>query len=195
MKVGQARELIGQAVTDAVRSGFANWFKTMDYATHPAPPPQFRAGRERAGHDASRVPEVPAARVESRITDGEPGMFFTYKAEYGTEPLIQLSVSRTWARQVAATGWAVVEGLPVVDVLEWDHSVAPARPARVRTALIYADYDAGMHGWRAHADNQTCRVAWSRQGSASLVMPWDEPVGGRPGPRLGEPVTVERAHQ
>lgn len=49
MRVGQARELIGQAVTDAVRSGFADWFKTMDYATHPAPPPGFRAGRERDG--------------------------------------------------------------------------------------------------------------------------------------------------
>ncbi|MER7001206.1 hypothetical protein [Streptomyces sp. NPDC000410] len=120
---------------------------------------------------------VPAARVESRITDGEPGMFFTYKAEYGAEPLIQLSLSRTWARQVAGAGWAVVDGLAVIDVMEWDHSVTPARPALVRTALICADYDAGMHGWRAHADNRTCRVAWTGQGTPSLVMPWDEPVG------------------
>jgi hypothetical protein len=80
MRVGQARELIGQAVTDAVRAGFAVWFDAMDYATHPAPPPAFQAGRERAGHDASRIPEVSAARVESRITDGEPGVFFTYCA-------------------------------------------------------------------------------------------------------------------
>ncbi|MFD8982455.1 hypothetical protein [Streptomyces sp. NPDC059564] len=177
MRVGQARELIGQVVMDAVRSGFAAWFDDMDYVTHPDPPPGFRAGCESAGHDASRVPEVPAARVESRITDGEPGMFFTYKVEYGAEPLIQLSVSRTWARQVAAAGWVFVEGLPVVDVLEWDHSVTPARPARVRTALIHADYDAGMHGWRAHADNRTCRVAWTGEGKALLVMPWDEPSG------------------
>ncbi|MGW3061754.1 hypothetical protein ACWC98_38445 [Streptomyces goshikiensis] len=177
MRVGQARELIGQAVTDAVRAGFTAWYDAMDYATHPAPPPAFQAGRERAGHDASRVPHVPAARVESRITDAEPGMFFTYKVEYGAEPLIQLSLSRTWARQVAATGWAVMDGRPVIDVLEWDHSTTPARPARVRTALISADYDAGMHGWRAHADNRSCRVAWTSQGTGSLVMPWAEPEG------------------
>ncbi|UQW99259.1 hypothetical protein [Streptomyces sp. RerS4] len=61
-----------------------------------------RAGAR--GHDASRVPEVPAARVESRVADGEPGMFFTHKVEYGAEPLIQLSVSRAWARQVAGAG-------------------------------------------------------------------------------------------
>lgn len=175
--VGQARELIGRAVTDAVRSGFEAWFNDMDYATHPDPPPAFRAGRERAGHDVSRVPEVPAARVESRVTEGEPGVLFTYKVEYGAEPLIQLSVPRTWARKVAGAGWAVVDGRPVVDVLEWDDSVSPARPARVRTALVSADYDASMHGWRAHADNRTCRVAWTSEDTASLVMPWDEPSG------------------
>lgn len=62
---------------------------------------------------------------------------------------------------------------------EWDHSVTPARPARVRTALISADYDTGMHGWRAHAVNRTCRVAWTSD-TASLVMPWDEPSGACP---------------
>ncbi|WP_406116636.1 hypothetical protein OG572_42700 [Streptomyces virginiae] len=175
MRVGQARELIGQAVTDAVRSGFATWFDDMDYATHPAPPPAFKAGRELAGHDASCVPEVRPARVESTITDDDPKMFFTYKVEYGDEPLVQLSVPRTWARQVAGAGWAVVDGLPVVDVLEWDDSVTPRRPTRVQTALISADYDAQMHGWRAHADNRTCRVAWTDEGTAALVMPWDEP--------------------
>ncbi|MFG2489080.1 hypothetical protein ACGFSI_40855 [Streptomyces virginiae] len=175
MRVGQARELIGQVVTDAVRSGFEAWFDDMDYATHPAPTPAFRAGRESAGHDASRVPEVPRARVESEVTDDEPKVFFTFKVEYGSEPIIQLSVPRTWARQVAGAGWAVVDGRPVVDVLEWDDSVTPARPTRVRTALISADYDASMHGWRAHADNRTCLVAWTSEGTASLVMPWDEP--------------------
>ncbi|WP_406737143.1 hypothetical protein OG365_00160 [Streptomyces sp. NBC_00853] len=173
--MGQARELIGRVVTDAVRSGFAAWFNDMGYAEHPDPPPAFRAGRERAGHDASRVPEVPAARVESTVTDGEPGIVFSFKVEYGDEPLVQLSVPRTWARQVAGAGWAVVDGRPVVDVLEWDDSVTPARPVRVRTALIWADYDARMHGWRAHADTRTCRVAWTGEGTASLVMPWDEP--------------------
>ncbi|WP_405787094.1 hypothetical protein OG753_03610 [Streptomyces sp. NBC_00029] len=121
------------------------------------------------------MPEVPLARVESTVTDGEPGMFFTYKVEYGDEPLVQLSVSRTWARQVAGAGWAVVDGLPVVDVLEWDDHVTPRRPTRVQTALISADYDTRMHGWRAHADTRTCRVAWTGEGTASIVMPWDEP--------------------
>ena len=88
VSAGRARELIGRAVTDAVRSGSTAWFDDMDYATHPDPSPAFQAGRERAGHDASRVPEVPAARVESRVTDGKPGVVFTYKVEYGAEPLI-----------------------------------------------------------------------------------------------------------
>ncbi|MEV5084740.1 hypothetical protein AB0K74_40265 [Streptomyces sp. NPDC056159] len=92
-----------------------------------------------------------------------------------SRPCWRWSSRTTWARQVAGAGWAVVDGLPVVDVLTWDDSAKPARPARVRTALICADYDAGMHGWRAHADNRTCRVAWTGEGTASLVMPWDEP--------------------
>ncbi|GAA2639223.1 hypothetical protein GCM10010425_48970 [Streptomyces spororaveus] len=175
VRVGQARELIGKAVTDAVRGGFEAWFDDMDYAAHPAPTPAFKAGRERTGHDASRVPEVPLARVESTVTGDDPKVFFTYKVEYGGQPLVQLSVRPTWARQVAGAGWAVMDGRPVVDVLEWDDSVTPARPARVRTALISADYDASMHGWRAHADNRACRVAWTREGTATIVMPWDEP--------------------
>lgn len=59
--------------------------------------------------------------------------------------------------------------------------MAPRRPARVRVALISADYDAGMHGWRAHADNRDLRVAWSPDGEATLVMPWDEPRDGDSG--------------
>jgi hypothetical protein len=57
------------------------------------------------------------------------------------------------------------------------HSVTSARPSRVRTALISADYDAGMHGWIAHADNRVCRVAWTSEGTASLFMPWEELSG------------------
>ncbi|MFF2788939.1 hypothetical protein ACFVT6_19575 [Streptomyces sp. NPDC058049] len=98
---GAGEGLIGQAVTDAVRSGFATRFNDMGYAEHPDPPPTFRAGSERAGHDASRVPEVPQAWVESAITDGEAGIAFSYKVEYGDEPQVELSVPRTWARQVA----------------------------------------------------------------------------------------------
>ncbi|MFD6916551.1 hypothetical protein [Streptomyces virginiae] len=113
--------------------------------------------------------------MESNVTDGEPAIVFSSKVEYGDEPRVELSVPRTWARQVAGGGWAVVAGRSVVDVLEWDDSVTPVRTARVRTALIWADYDARMHGWRAHADTRTCRVAWTSEGTASLVMPWGEP--------------------
>ncbi|UKZ02604.1 hypothetical protein BOQ63_000255 (plasmid) [Streptomyces viridifaciens] len=178
MRVGEAREWIGEAVVGAVRAGFARDHEMMGYAERPAPEPAFKAGRERAGHDSSRVPEVPKALVESWTTDDTPGMFFTYKAEYGGPPLIQLSVRRTWARQVAAAGWAVLGGCAVLDVLDWDESVSPRRPARVRAALVWADYDAGMHGWRAHADNRDLRVAWGPQGQATLVMPWKEPSAG-----------------
>ncbi|MFI8391837.1 hypothetical protein [Streptomyces sp. NPDC085540] len=129
-------------------------------------------------------------------------MFFTYEVECGAAPLVQLSVPRTWARQVAGAGWAVVDGLPVVDVVTWDHGVTPARPARVRTVLICAGYyDAGMHGWRAHADNRICRVAWTEAGAASLVMPWGQPSGRCPtrcapscrGARAHPPGTAETA--
>lgn len=171
MKVGEARELIGEAVVGAVRAGFAHDYEAMGYAQHPAPEPAFKAGRDRSGHDSSRVPEVPAAVVESMITDDSPGMRFSHKVEYGGPPMIQLQVCSIWARQVAAPGWAVLDGRAVLDVLAWDETVSPRRPVRVRAALICADYDAGMHGWRAHADNRDLRVAWSPEGVATLVEP------------------------
>ncbi|WBP91377.1 hypothetical protein [Kitasatospora cathayae] len=106
-------------------------------------------------------------------------MTFSHKVEYGAPPFIQLWVRPTWLRQVAHAGWAVLAGRAVLDVLAWDESVCPRRPARVRAALICADYDAGMHGWRAHADNRDLRVTWSPDGQATLVMPWDEPQDDR----------------
>ncbi len=106
MRVGEAREWIGEAVVGAVRAGFARDHETMGYAERPAPEPAFKTGRERAGHDSSRVPEVSKALGASWTTDDTPGMFFMVKAEYGGPALIQLSVRRTWARQVAAPGWA-----------------------------------------------------------------------------------------
>ncbi|KRB66413.1 MULTISPECIES: hypothetical protein [unclassified Kitasatospora] len=178
VKVGEARKLIGETVVSAVRAGFTCEHEEMRYAERPAPPPAFQAGREKAGHDSSRVPALAAAEVESSITDSEPGMWFSYKVEYGHPPHIQLSVRSSWARQVAATGWAVLDGRAVLDVLEWDESVSPRRPARVRVALISADYDAEMHGWRAHADNRDLPVAWSPEGEPRLVMPWEEDQAG-----------------
>jgi hypothetical protein len=118
VKVGEAREWIGEAVVGAVRAGFAREYEAMRYAEHPAPEPAFKAGRDRAGHDSSRVPQVPKAEVESTITDGTPGMSFTHEVEYGHPPIIQLPVRRTWAGQVAAPGWAVVDGRAVLDVLD-----------------------------------------------------------------------------
>ncbi len=73
----------------------------------------------------------------------------------------------------------MLAGRAVLDVLAWDESVTPRRPARVRAALICADYDAGLHCWRAHADNRDLNVAWSPEGQATLVMPWEEPQAGR----------------
>ncbi|WBP91376.1 hypothetical protein [Kitasatospora cathayae] len=70
MRVAEARELIGEAMVGAVRAGFAWEHEHFRYAEHPAPEPAFKAGRERAGHDSSRVPEVPTAIVESHVTDG-----------------------------------------------------------------------------------------------------------------------------
>lgn len=128
MRVGEARELIGQAVTEAVRAGFAAWYRDMEYQAHSAPAPAFCAGRERAGPDASRIPEVPMARVESRATEGEPGVFFTYKVEYGAEPLVQLSVPRTWARKIAGAGWAVVTACRWWTC--WSGTTVSPRPAR-----------------------------------------------------------------
>ncbi|MGC0319286.1 hypothetical protein QBC98_007811 [Kitasatospora acidiphila] len=49
MKVGEARELIGEAVVGAVRAGFAHDYEAMGYAQHPAPEPASRpAGTGRA---------------------------------------------------------------------------------------------------------------------------------------------------
>ncbi|MGF1427500.1 hypothetical protein [Kitasatospora sp. LaBMicrA B282] len=177
MRVAEARELIGEAVVASVRAGFAAWYREMNYAQHPAGPPAFQAVRDPAGHDASQVPDVAKAEVESQLTEGMPHMFFTYKREYGGPPIVQLWLHPSWARKVARPGWAVMDGRAVLDVLAWEPAggvEGGQRPVRVRAAVVQADYDSGMHGWRAHADNLDLAVAWSEGGKPQLLFPWQE---------------------
>ncbi|MFC5148993.1 hypothetical protein [Streptomyces aureoversilis] len=170
-----ARDAIAKAVTTAVRRSFAEDHEDFGFAHDPLPAPAFRAGSQVAGHDSSRVPVVPEAEVAIRQTDDGPGLFFSYKAEYGQPPLWQMSVRHHWQSEVADAGWAVLDGRPVVDVLEWDETAVPRRPARVLTAKIWGEYDPSFHGWRSWADTITCRVDWTDTGHPVMTPPLGEP--------------------
>jgi hypothetical protein len=174
MRIAEARSAIAEAVSRTVERGFAADHSQLEYASRRVGRPSFCAGDNAAGHDASKVPEVPAAIVETCLV--QPGervlASFSYKVEYGDQPRFTMYVPKDWARRIAHPGWAVLGGRPVLDILESDQQ---QRPVRVRTTVIWANFDQSMHGWRAHADNVTCRVDWSDPEAVRLFPPLGEP--------------------
>lgn len=119
--------------------------------------PRFRAGDDPAGHDPTRVPEVPAAEVEIRRDAEHARILFTYKVEYGYPPDVVLHVRHNWLSAVAGPGHVLLDGQAVLDVC--DHDPA-GRPATIRTAVVGGFFDSTMHGWRADAHTYYAHVHW-----------------------------------
>lgn len=172
MRIAEARFAIAEAVSRTVEAGFTADHARLAYGSRRVAR-SFGTGSSAVGRDASQVPEVPPTIVEKHLV--EPGervlASFSYKVEYGHPPRFTMYVPKDWARRVARPGWAVIAGRPVLDILESDQKL---RPVRVRTTVIWAHFDGSMHGWRAYADNVTCRVDWADPAALRLVPPLGE---------------------
>lgn len=120
--------------------------------------PRFRAGADPAGHDPTRVPDVPTAEVEiARRADGDARIRFTYKVEAGYPPNPVLHVRRNWLSAVAAPGYLLLAGQAVLDVCDRDPG---GRPETIRTAVVDGFFDPSQHGWRAQAHTYDAHVHW-----------------------------------
>lgn len=162
MRIAEARAVLGTAFTSQIEEVFAR------AAARPGTDrvaavmarrglPRFRAGDHPAGHDASRVPEVPTAEVEIRRGAEHARILFSYKVEYGYPPDVVLHVRRDWLSAVARPGHVLLDGQVVLDVCDRDLA---GRPATIRTAVVGGFFDSSMHGWRADAHTYYAHVHW-----------------------------------
>lgn len=94
-----------------------------------------------------------------------------------------LHVAPRWLQDVARPGYAVVDGYPVVQILDWD---AQGRPIEILALVVSGTFDTVNHGWRAWGDAQPLDVTWE----AGTPKVWSR--GRRESVRL-EPVDAGRA--
>ncbi|OIV39375.1 hypothetical protein BIV57_00585 [Mangrovactinospora gilvigrisea] len=173
-QLAAVRAQIGQAVAVLVHDGFTAWHGNARPEVFR--PPAFSAAHrdaERRAHDATRVPEVPDAVVAIRAdADPErrgPHATFSYKVEYAAPPHIQMSVGADWGTAVCLPGRHLLDGRPVLAINDSDQQ---GRPVRIQTIDVVAYFDAGMHGWRAWAEDRTATVTWNNDQPAVTL---DEP--------------------
>lgn len=108
-------------------------------------------------HDPRAVPPVPAAEVEIRRDAEEARIILSYKVEQGYPPYPVLHVRSDWLSTVARHDHVVLDGFPVLEVLDRD---AHGRPVAIAAAVVAGFFDPTLHGWRAHADAHYARVSW-----------------------------------
>lgn len=167
MQVVEAREAVSQAVTAQVAAAFAISVDNTDRQ------------RKRYGSYAERLfgpgtaPPVLAVVVETRYRGGDASVIFTWKVRQDPHPYFIMNVPTHWPQRIARPGWAVLDSLPVLDVLDWDES---RRPTRVHTATIYGHWDT-QWGWRAGAVDAVREVDWSDP--ENPVLRQALPVAGR----------------
>lgn len=168
MLIAQSRELLSETFTAEIRRAFI-W--TLEHHEAPRAFARRKPTPRNPGHDPFAVPEVPAATVDIRRRPREDAIVvFTYKVEHGRPPYPILHVRPDWLTQVARRDHVVLDGFPVLDVLDRDHH---GRPTAIRAAAITGYFDTVMHGWRAWAHTHEAEVDWE---------------GGTPAVILGEQV-------
>jgi hypothetical protein len=86
MRMAEARDAIGDAVSAEIVKEFTRELEQWLGIGHVPGPPALVAGDFLAGHDASRVPAVPRARLSVDRDSSSPGVMFTWKVESGDPP-------------------------------------------------------------------------------------------------------------
>jgi hypothetical protein len=162
MRAAEARQAIGAAVSDQVRAMFE--YQAQDNRQRTA-----KAGDSGSAvhRDRVQVPEVPVTVVETRQVVTDPKVIFTWKVRHDAHPIFIMYVPSYWTRRIVAQGWALLDGFPVLDVLDWDES---GQPRRVHT-VDFSGYWDGRWGWRATAADTVRLVDWSEPDAPKLTVP------------------------
>jgi hypothetical protein len=164
MRMDEARAVIASTVAAAITETFTRAHDA--HSGYRLPAPSFRVGTHAVGHDPTTVPPVPPVQIRLDRDSASPGVAFTWKVESGEPPYLILRVPPHWLRDVVRPGHVVLDGHPVLAILDRD---ASGRPAQVLAVAVGGGYDTMMHGWRA-AGTALCRaVTWDSEETARLA--------------------------
>ncbi|WP_331731272.1 hypothetical protein [Kitasatospora sp. NBC_01300] len=158
MTVAQARKAIGEAVSARITELFEADLARMLGSRIGEIYAKTWKGSSLPGHNPSAVPPVPTAVVVSDPAWSKPGVIFTWKSEREEAPHFRINTPPAWTTRIAHRGWAVIDGLPVTAVLEWDDD---RRPVLIQTVELDGHFDNSIHGWRAWASNAVRTVDWT----------------------------------
>jgi hypothetical protein len=164
MRMEQARTAIAAAITQAVTRAFRASHQAYQGRYTPVGP-ALRTGSHAAGHDAAQVPPVPPAQLRIDRDSASPGVVFTWKVESGQPPHAILRVAPQWLREVVRPGHAVLDGHPVLQVLDRQ---ADGLPTEVLAVAVAGHFDSAIHGWRAHGAAVAKQVSWQPDGTARV---------------------------
>jgi hypothetical protein len=165
VRMADARAAIEQSITEAIGRALRRQHDARP-GRHVPRAPTVRIGDYSPGHDASQVPPVPTARLQLHRDRDTPTVIFTWKVESGEPPHPILVVPRRWLHEVVRPGHAVLDGHPILQVLNRDTA---GRPVRVLAAVFGGYFDTAMHGWRAHGTAVLRTVTWEPDGAVRLA--------------------------
>lgn len=156
MRTSEARDAIAAWVTEQISAGFRCDIEELNDGSTER---RRRQPGLHPAYDSSRAPEVPPTVVQTQqVPAGErAGVVFTWKVESDSPPYFMVDIPTYWPRRIAAPGWALIAGRPVIDVLAWD---SLQRPARVQSVRLHSYFDASIHGWRSWAENVEYSIDW-----------------------------------
>lgn len=163
----EAREAISEAISAAIVASFQRDLQFWASHGRVPGPPSVADGEYAPGHDASRVPPVPATRLDIDRDGESPYVVFTWKAESGDPPYASIGVPHGWLRDVVRPGYAVIDDCPVLQVLSHGDD---GRPSKVLAAAVGGSYDESMHGWRAHGFTVTRDLDWAPDGIPHVIL-------------------------
>lgn len=163
MRMDEARAAIASTVAAAITDAFTRAHDP--HSGYRLPQPSVRVGTHAPGHDATTVPPVPPVQLRLDHDSTSPGVAFTWKVESGEPPYLILRVPPHWLRDVVRPGHVVLDGHPVLAILDRDGA---GRPAQVLAVAVGGGYDTMMHGWRAHGTALPRAVTWDPDGTARL---------------------------
>ncbi|MFD0263179.1 hypothetical protein ACFVH7_33480 [Kitasatospora indigofera] len=168
MTVAEARRAIGEAVSARITELFEADLARMRRNGACEVYARMWRGSTLPGHNPRAVPPVPLTVVATSPAWTTPGVIFTWKSEHQDAPYFQINTPPAWNTRIAHRGFAVIAGLPVAAVLEWDTD--QQRPTLIQTVDLAGHFDSSLHGWRAWSRDVVRGVDWTDPDRPELLQ-------------------------